>query len=465
MGNVVRYTARPHTLMDRLMRRQVRDGLTDWHREHVFVLLTELLSHRRNPDKLPEKRCPQLIEHLSRALDLPTAQIAAAGALLTVCRTASGSSFHRREDGESTELCIDFGGLETFEGGAQFEEYARFSEDPVIGDRWVQNIDEAIIATLGHELTHYLVAQAWPDDDPPAHGEQFQQVYRLVRGFGVNPMLDEFAATEAQRVKARHQARLISKVQALRKMAEDPSSNANEAERALSQLQGLQAKYGLTQEDSGDGWTPHYIERGVPVLSRDRYKPLLQLCFAIASFCGVEAVIHSNPLPTYGSWSRALGREKTIERVTYFGAPADVEMAVYLSEVAYHAVFQASERYRQSPAYQRERQQGHHPRTLLFSFRREFVDRLNRRLREARESVENEWLTARSDGRALVTARDQALRAALTARYPRLRSANLSRSGATSIGSAANAGRRAADQVNLNRPVGGRRPRALPPSR
>ena len=173
-------------------------------------------------------------------------------------------------------------------------------------------------------------------------------------------------------------------------------------------------------------------------------------------------MIHSNPLSTYGDWSRALGRDKTIERVTYFGAPADVEMAVYLSEVTYHAVFQASERYRQSAAYQRERQQGHHPRTLLFSFRREFVGRLNRRLREARESVENAWLTASTDGRALVAARDQQLRAALNARYPRLRAANFARSGAASVGSAASAGRQAANQVNLNRPVGTRKVPALP---
>ena len=122
--------------------------------------------------------------------------------------------------------------------------------------------------------------------------------------------------------------------------------------------------------------------------------------------------------------------------MTYFGAAADVEMAVYLSELIFRSLFDESDNYRQSQQYQEERVNGHHHRTLISSFRRAFVGRIGRRLSEARETIEQGWVDANTENKELMVQKDAHLRALFTSKYPRLASSRLLMSGASAVGSA-----------------------------
>lgn len=440
---------------------RIRDGLTEWHHEFCRALAMKLLNF--GPIASPEKKggYGNLMRFLAARCEIPAHKIAGVLDILAVTRTASGISRHQSLDGVSIEVSVNFGGMEIYEAGGEFEEYASYAADPVIGSRWVQNVDEAVLLTFAHEFAHYLVALKYPHVDVKPHGEEFQSCYGLIRRHALNPMLDEFAMDALQRAAAQFETRLIRKIQALRKMAEDPTSNENEAERAVVQLQALMAKHGLTEGSLSGDEKPHVVERTVPLIRRDNYKPLMHLCESIAKFCGVEAVIHTGYLACQPSEPHQPRQHWSLEYLTFFGAPADTEMAVYLSDLIFHSLYEESIRYRASDTYRSDLNAGHHSRTLVSSFRRAFVSRIGRRLRQSRAAVEHEWVASRVDGRALMAQKDAKLQALFKARYPRLLALRGSYSSADTVSSAERAGRSAADRLNLNRPVGHTKPRAL----
>lgn len=440
---------------------RIRDGLNEWHHAFCRALAMKLLSYGPITNALTQTVHGNLTWFLARYCDIPQKKIAGVLDILAVTRTASGVSRHHSFNGVSTEVSINFGGLEAYQAGGEFEEYASYAADPVIGSRWVQNVDEAILLTFAHEFAHYLVALKHPHEAVRPHGAEFQQMYGLIRRYAVNPMLDEFAMNEVQRAAAQFEMRLIRKIQALRKMAEDPTSNENEAERAVVQLQALMAKHGLTEGSLSGEEKPHVVERIVPLVRRDNYKPLMHVCWSIARFCGVEAVIHTGRLSSPADKPGRALLQWSHEYLAYFGAPSDAEMAVYLSDLIFHSLYEESARYRASETYRTDLAAGHHSRTLVSSFRRAFVARISRRLRQSRTAVENAWVTSRVDGRALMAQKDARLQALFKARYPRLLQLRESHSSADRVSSAESAGRSAADRVNLNRPVGHARPRAL----
>lgn len=433
---------------------KIRDGLDQWHYAFCHALLIRLLTTIPVPRTASELPSRHLLGLLAREFRVSEVDIVALFDLLVVTRSASGVSFVRHRDKQAIELAINFGGLEGYESGAEFTEYASYADDPVIGSRWAQNVDEALLLTLAHELAHHVVNLAYRHDGVKPHGEEFKKVYRLIRSTALNPLLDEFARDAHDIARARYEARLVRKIKALKKMSCDTTSNAFEAERALAQLQALIAKHGLEDSPIQELDRLHVVERVTPVIKRENYKPLLHVSAAIARFCGVESVIHSHRLQAASE--RAGVRRKTLsgEYLTFFGAPADVEMAVYLSELIHRALFNASDQYRQSETYQRERALGQHPRALLFSFRRAFIARINDRLSTGRDVVEQDWLDAGTGNKALMVEKEQRLAQLFNQRYPKLRTARGRYSDADVVDSAQSAGHSAADTINLGRPTG-----------
>ncbi len=431
---------------------KVRDGLGSWHYEFCRSLLVRLLARKPVLVK-PAIQQRHLLALLASEFQLSEARLGGVVDLLAVTRSASGISFLRSEDGRPTELAINYGGVEQYEQGGEFVEYASYAADPVIGSRWVQNPEEALLLTLGHELAHYVVALLPGDTKHQPHGDAFKTVYKLIRGCALNPMLDEFAQDERQRAASRAENRLIKKINALRKLSSDATSNEHEAERALIQLQALMAKHGL--DDSAEVSTEklHVIERTVPVFKRDNYKALLHVAWAISQFCGVESVVHRQALQARTAHGVDRSFSCSAEYLSYFGAAADVAMAVYISELVYHALFLACDSYQASDTYRQERLAGHHHRALVSAFRRAFVDRINARLQEARQTVEAQWVESLADGRALMAQKDAELTALFKKRYPKLSSARALNSRAGGVSSALNAGQDAANRVNLNRPA------------
>jgi hypothetical protein len=162
----------------------------------------------------------------------------------------------------------------------------------------------------------------------------------------------------------------------------------------------------------------------------------------------VEAVIHTR------HWKRGReGRQQATEFLSWFGAPSDVEMAVYLSELLPQSLAREEDAYRDSSEYRQALRGGKHAASLLASFRDAFADRVNQRLYSAREAVENSWVDAQSENGALMVARDAALQEAFRQRYPRLGTHRRSASSAQADSAAMAAGKQAAERVNLSRPV------------
>lgn len=419
---------------------RIKDGLSDWHLEHACNLLFTVL--KKN----------QLESLLGEQFGVTTAQLKAAARNLRVFRTPTGRSFHQGHPGTPGTIAINFGAREEVENGGEYTEYPAYAADPIIGNRWVQNEDEHLIMTIGHELAHFVTGLAWRDERVKPHGDEFKRVYRFIRECSVNPLLDEFAQSAADRAHDQFQQRLRVKLNALRKMAEDETSNEHEAERALKQMQALMEKHGIENLADAETVGTRFIERQVPVLSEGNYKPLQHLFGGIARFCGVESVISSRPGAGYFHAASGKGSRKVVK---YFGAPEDVEMAIYLSRIIVTVLFTETRAYRSSDAYRQELNRGVHAKTLIFAFRRAFVGRMCARLEAARTEVEGEWASQGDTAQALVTQRKAALRSSFQERYPRLGTLSISTSGKRND-SARKAGLSAADRVNLGRPVGRR---------
>jgi len=87
------------------------------------------------------------------------------------------------------------------------------------------------------------------------------------------------------------------------------------------------------------------------------------------------------------------------------------------------------------------------------AFRRAFVDRINARLRKARQTVEAEWAESVANGRALMAKKDAELTTLFKRRYPKLSAGRALNSVSGGVSSALDAGQDAANRVNLNRPT------------
>lgn len=450
------------------MRGTVENAGDEWDHARARQAMTRILRYRdaASSDDQTEDVRGTLLERLATSFAVDTQTILSIVDLTRAFRHPDRRSHYRTVNRQPAGLAVNMTLCDDYRDGGEFPEYAGFADDTIIGSRWVAHEDEALLMTLGHELAHHVVALRELAADPLSssdeahHGPAFQETYRVIRQFAINPILDEFAASTATQGKKRHVSRLASKLQALRKMAEDPSSNRHEAERAVNQLSHLLAKHGIEDLDRLDFEAPQFIERFVPVASHSGYKPLLHIAFDIGRFCGVETLIHSSRWlagTLYTDWDKA-----PAQTIGYFGAPGDVAMAVYLSELIYLSLYRELQAYRQSDAYRRERQCGRHPGTLRSSFRTAFMQQLCYRLRGARESVENAWLTDTPSAQALVTQRAHAIQQALQQRYAKIGSARQRRVAGVRSRSALSAGRAAANRFNLNRPVTSPQQKQLP---
>ena len=93
-------------------------------------------------------------------------------------------------------------------GGTFLNEYAAYSSDPVIGERKQAATPESVLfATVAHEVAHHVqfaygpFTRMYKSTFRKAHGQAFQDIYRILRSTLVNPELDAPAirlCTEAQ---------------------------------------------------------------------------------------------------------------------------------------------------------------------------------------------------------------------------------------------------------------------------
>lgn len=433
-----------------------------WHTTRARQMMTRLLAYRGlGPDSIDESK-PTLAERIAADWQLSITDVVAVTEVIQAFTGSDKSSYYRSRSGAAETLAINIDHCESFHAGAEFPEYASFADDPVIGSRWVANADDAMLMTLGHELAHHvamLISTARHENITP-HGNVFQSAYRLIREHAVNPMLDANGSQDLQRLQSRHEFRLLRKLRALKQMAEDDRSNQNEAERAVTQLANLLQKHGIDDVSELDKKPLHFIERHVPVIGQGNFKALLHIAFDVAHFCGVEALIHSTRWlagTLHGDWDRP-----PAQSIGFFGAPADVEMAVYLSQLIEETLQRELDAYRGSHDYKRERANGRHPGTLNSAFRSAYILTLQHRLRSERKHLEDSWHHANPTARALVEQRAKALREALQTRYPRTGTARQLTSGKARSRSANKAGRNAAGRFNLNRPVANGRRLRLP---
>jgi hypothetical protein len=440
------------------MEEPIRDGLTQWHWEYTRHLLIKLFMYEDPRMAKRDGESRVLSEYLSLKCRIAEHRITDVRGALAVARTAAGVSYYRGGRRGAEELVIDWGGLEAYETEGYYEEYASFAHDPVIGSRSVNHIDDVLLLIIGHELAHHIVALRHLPGEVRPHGVEFQETYRLIREYGVNPLINEFAQGETERITANQQARFLRKVHALRKMSEDRTSNPYEAERALVQLQGLLAKHGIESLQSLGETPPVFVERSVPVIPHGTFAAQLRYNFGIIGFCGVRSVIHTRYMPNS---NRLEDVHKQYKYISFFGAPSDVEMALYLSQLIHQSLCSEAESFKQSEAFKEERALGLQSRTIMNSFYLGFTRRINFRLLDSRAAAESAWVEGMADAKALMTQQSSALEAAFKSRYPRLGRASSGRSSSGRAEGAVSAGRSAANKVNLNRPVNQRGTRLL----
>jgi hypothetical protein len=428
-----------------------------WHQMRAEQMMSRLLARQQEARRRRKDADDSLATRIATTWNLAVADVVRVVEVIKTFGHSDAASHYRSIGGEPEVLAINMDHCEAFHAGGEFPEYASFADDPVIGSRWIAHPDDALLMTLGHELAHHvatLVSAATGESIQP-HGAVFQAAYRLIREHGVNPMLDENGSPDFQRQRTRHELRLRRKLQALKRMAEDDRSNRNEAERAVAQLTHLMQKHGIDDLHALEQRPVHFVERYVPVVSRGNFKPLLHICFDVARFCGVEALIHSTKWlngTLRGDW-----RSPPAQCIGYFGAPQDVDMAVYLSELIEDALQRELASYRQSDGYQRERARGRHAGTLNASFRQGYLDTLKTRLRAARDTVEKNWQAEQPKASSIMVQHNAALQAALQDRYPRVGTARQRTNGRARSRSARHAASSAAQRFNLNRPVHARR--------
>ena len=429
----------------------------DWHTARARQMMTRLLAYRGCGAATTRDTAPALVERIATTWRLGIADIAAVTTVIQTFSASDKSSYYRCKAGTAEELAVNIDHCDAYQAGGEVPEYASFADDPMIGSRWVAHADDAMLMTLGHELAHHVVmliesAHSGAHEQPSTpHGAVFQSAYRLIREHGVNPMLDENGSQDVQRLRARHESRLLRKLRALKQMAEDARSNQNEAERAVTQLANLLQKHGIEDVTELNTQPLHFIERHVPVIGRGNFKPLLHIGFDVAHFCGVEALIHSTRWlagTLHGDWD-----SPPAQSIGFFGAPADVEMAVYLSELIDETLQREINFYRRSNAYRSERERGRHPGTLNAAFRHAYIKTLQHRLRTEREALESSWQNAQPTATSLVEQRATAVRSALQAKYPKVGTARQRAGSNAQSRSAHKAGQKAAGRFNLNRPV------------
>ncbi len=136
--------------------KKIGDGLTQWEYDLTKILLLRLLRHSVSESTSRViKPAENLLMRLYRTFNVPNIEVMRVFDILAVTRTVGGISYYKERKARSRDkevLVINFGQLEQYESGGELKEYASFNGDPVIGGRWVQNVEEALLFILGHEL-------------------------------------------------------------------------------------------------------------------------------------------------------------------------------------------------------------------------------------------------------------------------------------------------------------------------
>ena len=93
------------------------------------------------------------------------------------------------------EIKLNFAGIAYKASMKKFYEYSAFKDDPVIGERSIQNIEEALFLTVAHEIAHFVQYEIAPrvprfrNTYRKSHGDGFKAIYRYLRKDLVNDRL------------------------------------------------------------------------------------------------------------------------------------------------------------------------------------------------------------------------------------------------------------------------------------
>lgn len=226
-------------------------------------------------------------------------------------------------------------------------------------------------------------------------------------------------------------ATIIEKIRNLRAKAADAAASEAEAQQAADMAAKLLSKYDLDECDlqQTDGGNRGTIG-GYQTHKNELHMALRNCAVAISNLTETECY-------------------KVGGKLNFVGTGADVEMALYLSEMIRGAADRAWTSYRKNKMYgARSIRDMHHKRkSFLFGFGQRLAERLNNLATERKRQRET------STGTDLVVVKDQIIKDTMADNGIVIRSPR--RRGMRIDGNSQMAGRSAGDSVNLNRPVGG----------
>ena len=217
----------------------------------------------------------------------------------------------------------------------------------------------------------------------------------------------------------------------------DNGCSEAEAMLAAQKLSELQAKYNvsLTELDVQEmDFEINYFEAG------KRKHPVVCSLNGIRDFCQVEILMHS--------YTRR--NDNTSGNISFFGAPHNVQNALYLMNLIRATMEQEFAQFKTQWEYQDLRMR-HHPQSIRSNFLNAMGYRIGDRLKRMAKDENQQVKEQSSTGTDLVVLAGQKRDLEHRKMFPRIGTARGRNSGS---GSAASAGAAAGDRASLSRGVG-----------
>lgn len=233
-------------------------------------------------------------------------------------------------------------------------------------------------------------------------------------------------------------ARVKARIKALTEKTVSNGCTEAEAMAAAEMAGRLLERYALTMDEI-EIREARCVQAEIPLMGRQR-RPIDGCVPAIARFCGCKV------------W---LSRDEVSARYVFFGFESDVALATFLFSVIERGMQTELAHFRQSQPSLR----GTPLRQASVSYQQGMAGRIAERLDTMLVSREAEVAAQRSDSTALMIVKHRVVEEAFRETTIRLISGR--RTGIPADG-AYRQGYAAGDRINLNRPVQGRAPDALP---
>ena len=217
----------------------------------------------------------------------------------------------------------------------------------------------------------------------------------------------------------------------------DNGCSEAEAMLAARKLSELQTKYNvsLTELDVQEmDFEINYFEAG------KRKHPVVCATSGIRDFCQVEILLHS--------YTRR--SETTSGNISFFGAPHNVQNALYLMNLIRATMEQEFSQFKTQWEYQDLRMR-HHPQSIRSNFLNAMGFRISERLKEMAQAEREQVKEQASTGTDLIVLADNKRVQAWRKMFPSIRKSSGRNAG---TGGAGAAGRAAGNRASLNRGVG-----------